>query len=198
MFWKDRKDLALVAGVLILAAVGAAAWIHNSETTSPAIAPAALGDVNGQPIGSQPAQSSYAAPQGGYTAPPAQYAEPRAGYATTQTTQGSNYVENDGYYATTRRPVYVRQPVQQQEVVNQPVERRYVERDREAYSSRSDSSQPQYRRGRTKAHSVEIVAGTAAAGAAIGAIAGGGKGAALGGLSGAGAGFVYDRLTHNH
>ena len=44
--------------------------------------------------------------------------------------------------------------------------------------------------------SVEIVAGSAGAGAAIGAIAGGGKGAGIGALSGGAAGLVYDRMTH--
>lgn len=45
--------------------------------------------------------------------------------------------------------------------------------------------------------SVAIVAGTAAAGAGIGALAGGGKGAGIGALAGGLGGFVYDRLTHN-
>jgi hypothetical protein len=53
------------------------------------------------------------------------------------------------------------------------------------------------RHTRSTRKSVEIVAGTAAGGAAIGALAGGGKGAAIGALSGGAAGFVYDRLTHN-
>jgi len=39
------------------------------------------------------------------------------------------------------------------------------------------------------------VAGSAGAGAAIGAIAGGGKGAAIGAASGGTAGFIYDRVT---
>ena len=51
-------------------------------------------------------------------------------------------------------------------------------------------------RGRSTKKSAAIVAGSAGAGAAIGAIAGGGKGAALGAVSGGVAGFVYDRLTH--
>jgi hypothetical protein len=43
---------------------------------------------------------------------------------------------------------------------------------------------------------VAIVGGSAGAGAAIGALAGGGKGAGIGALAGGGAGFIYDRLTH--
>jgi hypothetical protein len=51
--------------------------------------------------------------------------------------------------------------------------------------------------GRSTGKSVAIVAGTAATGAAVGALAGGGKGAAIGALTGGAGGFVYDRLTHN-
>ena len=50
---------------------------------------------------------------------------------------------------------------------------------------------------RSTKKSVAIVAGSAAGGAAIGALAGGGKGAGIGALAGGGAGFIYDRLTHN-
>jgi UDP-N-acetylglucosamine:LPS N-acetylglucosamine transferase len=64
----------------------------------------------------------------------------------------------------------------------------YVERDREVVVRK---------RGRSTGKSVAIVAGSAGAGAAIGAIAGGGKGAGIGALSGGAAGFIYDRLTHN-
>ncbi|MBI1897482.1 MAG: hypothetical protein HYZ57_11015 [Acidobacteria bacterium] len=53
------------------------------------------------------------------------------------------------------------------------------------------------RRKRSTGKSVAIVAGSAGAGAAIGALAGGGKGAAIGAVSGGVAGLVYDRLTHN-
>ena len=48
---------------------------------------------------------------------------------------------------------------------------------------------------RSKNQSIAIVAGSAAAGAAIGGIAGGGKGAAIGALGGGAAGAVYDRMT---
>jgi hypothetical protein len=58
-----------------------------------------------------------------------------------------------------------------------------------------------YRYGRVHhhrpfSHSVAIVAGTAAAGAGIGALAGGGRGAGIGALAGGAGGLIYDRLTH--
>lgn len=57
-------------------------------------------------------------------------------------------------------------------------------------------AQPQ-QQGRSLGKSAAIVAGSAGAGAAIGAIAGGGKGAAIGAASGGTAGFIYDRATAN-
>ena len=50
---------------------------------------------------------------------------------------------------------------------------------------------------RSTGKSVMIVAGSAGAGAAIGALAGGKKGAAIGAISGGVAGLVYDRMTAN-
>jgi|SRR5260370_42169858 len=78
------------------------------------------------------------------------------------------------------------------------------------YAVANSSNQPQYvqvvtrrhYRGqyvvkrRSKAKSAAIVGGSAATGAAIGALAGGGKGAAIGAIAGGGAGFIYDRKTH--
>lgn len=68
---------------------------------------------------------------------------------------------------------------------------------RVARSSSVESRQPRVvTRKRPFGHSAAIVAGSAGAGAAIGALAGGGKGAAIGALAGGGGGFVYDRLTN--
>lgn len=51
-------------------------------------------------------------------------------------------------------------------------------------------------RKRPFSHSAAIVGGSAAGGALIGGLAGGGKGAGIGALAGGGAGLLYDRLTH--
>jgi hypothetical protein len=47
-------------------------------------------------------------------------------------------------------------------------------------------------------NSVLIVAGSSAAGAGIGALAGGKKGAGIGAIAGAVGGLIYDRATANH
>lgn len=63
--------------------------------------------------------------------------------------------------------------------------------------SRRYVAQPRYVvKRRSKKKSAAIIGGSAATGAAIGALAGGGKGAGIGAIAGGGAGFLYDRKTH--
>jgi uncharacterized protein YcfJ len=85
-----------------------------------------------------------------------------------------------------------------------PVVEQTVEQDGGSYTERVSSYPNRESRSRRVvvthrrpvSHSVAIVGGSAAGGAAIGALAGGGKGAGIGALAGGGAGFIYDRLTH--
>lgn len=137
---------------------------------------------------SGPAENSAFNMTPGATAPESQT------YATSSTPQEP--AGAGGYYSSRMPPVYVRSgDVAEPVVIGQEPEvagAHRVYQEQEYYTGSHGR-----RRGRTRTHSVEIVAGTAAAGAVIGALAGGGKGAAIGAASGGGAGFVYDRLTHN-
>ncbi len=59
----------------------------------------------------------------------------------------------------------------------------------------NSSKQVAAKQGRSTGKSVAIVAGSAGAGAAIGALSGGAKGAGIGAATGGTAGFIYDRIT---
>jgi len=78
---------------------------------------------------------------------------------------------------------------------------------RRAYYQTPSSSQPTYsqpvysqlvvRQHRSLGKSVLIVAGSSAAGAGIGGLAGGKKGAGIGAIAGGIGGLIYDRMTAN-
>jgi uncharacterized protein YcfJ len=53
------------------------------------------------------------------------------------------------------------------------------------------------RQQRTITKSAMIIAGAAAAGAAIGGLSGGGRGAAIGAITAGAGGYVYDRITRD-
>jgi hypothetical protein len=69
-----------------------------------------------------------------------------------------------------------------------------VRRTPTRYYSRARARRIRHRRNVTTAKRVGI---TAAGGAAIGALAGGGKGAGIGAIAGAGAGYLYDKHERN-
>ena len=179
MVLTNTKTAAVAAAFVAISALGAYGWMRGRNSSEGNSYPAAV-------ISSQPAYPCDASQPGCIPQQSAGLAS-QVGYAVPQTVY-----ESDGYYPTRMRPIYVRQheaaPIQ----VVKPAPRQFIQ-EQEYYTDSHGR-----RKGRTKTHSVEIVAGTAAAGAVIGALAGGGKGAAIGAASGAGAGFVYDRLTHKH
>ncbi len=70
--------------------------------------------------------------------------------------------------------------------------------ERAAYRSSAYESAPRrYHRHRTWKRHALIIGGSAGAGTAIGALAGGKKGAAIGAVSGGAAGLAYDLITKN-
>lgn len=189
----NRKTFAIVAAIAVLAVIGAVAWAKRSSDTAP--------NAFAQPAFGQPASQPAYDPRN----PQAPgYVQSSNGYV-----QSSNvgYGEEDGYYSTIRRPLSVHNAVayQPQDQLIRETDNTYIEPGstrstsvrRNTYVSRPYERE-EIRDGRSTGKSVAIVAGTAGVGAAIGAIAGGGKGAAIGAVSGGGAGFVYDRMTHNH
>ena len=198
---QDKRTLGLVAGCVVLAGIAVAGWARHTPS-NPAL------NVNGSNGLMASPQAEYPAPVNGSDVSNTRQGYPPSGQGnfapSRQQMQESGYSNNyagsyqqDGYYSSTHRPVYVHQNVPQtvtEEVINdrEPV-RTVYEGGRTTRVYRTEMHH-----GRSTGKSVAIVAGTAGVGAAIGALAGGGKGAAIGALSGGGAGFVYDRLTHNH
>jgi uncharacterized protein YcfJ len=69
-------------------------------------------------------------------------------------------------------------------------------RERVVYRNRAAARPHYFVHERSKAHTAEIIGGSAVGGAGIGALVGGKKGALIGGLVGGAAGTVYERKTH--
>jgi len=180
----NPKTGLLAAGVAVLAVVAVIGWTRKPAASVPQ---ASYYDQNGQPVygatnpvpvNNQPVvvgNPDYNSP--GYH--PALY---------SSADQNDRYV-SDRYVRSIHRPVRV---VSREDYVSR---QNYVQNGAPVYT---DREVVRTQEGRSKTKSIAIVGGSAAGGAAIGALAGGGKGAGIGALAGGGAGFIYDRLTHNH
>lgn len=105
-------------------------------------------------------------------------------------------VVEPAYDGVTLQPAMYRPAAQPQVVYAQPRVRR-VMTQRAATTGQRDVYGEPVQKKRSTGKSVMIVAGSAGAGAAIGALAGGKKGAAIGAISGGVAGLIYDRATAN-
>ena len=163
----------ILAGVIaILVGVAAVGWTRG-RTAPPANIPVTY---------AQPANYN-ALPA--YSAEPAYY--PNGGPPAFSPEQPEPYVN------IIRRPVVI-----QQETAPAPVYAPVYRGDPRVVRERVYREEGDRHHRRSTKKSVAIVAGSAGAGAAIGALAGGGKGAGIGALAGGAGGFIYDRLTHNH
>jgi hypothetical protein len=188
----DRvRNVILLVALVVVGALAIWGWTRKAAPATATAQPVTAQplDAMGQPY--NPPANANAPAYGNNPAYPAS----SASYATGSTAQGQ---WDTGYslpmYASRN---YVR-TIRQEPPPPPPNETRYVERDRYVPEREYYTDRHGHRHERSKKKSVAIVAGSAAGGAAIGAIAGGGKGAGIGALAGGGAGFIYDRLTHRN
>ena len=184
MLNEKMKQALIIAGFGLLGVVAVAGWTRPSATANPNYLQSPAG-FSSQPLTADNRPVYGQAPYGqqAWNPPSAEnaaYAPAAVNCAEPMYTQTAAYAPGPQYadrYRTYSRPrvirtTYVRDDGPTREVVVR-------------------------RRGRSWKKSAAIVGGTAGVGAAIGALAGGGRGAAIGALAGGGAGFLYDRLTHN-
>ncbi|MBC8165090.1 MAG: hypothetical protein H7Y20_04355 [Bryobacteraceae bacterium] len=170
---KQRQAL-MIAAVALMAILAVAGW-----TRQPNVAPPAAFNLNSQ----VPVYAAGSNQEPAYTS-----AHGQATRDQPVAYRSAAFVPDATSYRTDSRPQVIPYAnTATNTATNTVVARRRMVEDREQVVVR--------RKGRSVAKSALIVGGSAGAGAAIGALAGGGKGAAIGAVSGGTAGFIYDRIT---
>jgi hypothetical protein len=184
------KQGLILGGIALLAIVAVVALAHQSSPAPQAsfansASPNAATLANPEPVSrdTEPAFANRESPQD--AGPPTVYAispfapsEPRAAIPAPAVP-----------LMETAPPVVQNSPVAENSMVARGARGWPAARRRRVYYSR------RRRHGRPFSHSVAIVGGSAAGGALIGGLAGGGKGAGIGALAGGAGGLIYDRAT---
>jgi hypothetical protein len=199
------RHAIMTGSLVVISVVAVAGWVRKPTGTVAYPVQAA----QTAPTGATSALYTQAAPQDQYGQSPAYNSPAPYGENAGVYGPGPAYGQAQAYPqapAYAQAPAYVPASSYASEVACRPrsgyasryprVNRRVVRR--QYVPERVYSDRVYVRRPRPFSHSAAIVAGSAGAGAAVGALAGGGKGAGIGALAGGAAGLLYDRLTHNH
>jgi len=201
----SRNRLTTI-GIAALAGVAVLGWIREPEkhqlpisseraTFQPpldTIGPPVIRELPGDPVLMERPESrthrrpSFSEPQNREERPAATLPTPRATVKQRDTTRVGQPSEEEQVRTRAPEPEYREQPSNTGR-----------EDDQEAATPRVASAPTVRSKDRSVGRSAAIIAGAAAAGAAIGGLSGGGKGAAIGAITGGAGGYVYDRITRS-